>query len=226
MAMYKSLKTVLIANQPIWSSLTAFGSAVQSFTQRLDALEQSGYEQNLALVGVSAAKEAKKAIVLEKAFAISSALSAFAVVTNNVELISHMKIAKSKLEVASRSNVLVLVDRIIARATDYVGQLDAYGVDQASIDELLILRAELNVQMNAPRNAIIERKGKTQRIQTLTSEIDAIIRLQLDKLVVVLKNDFPDFYMNYTDARIIIESHHRTTDSQGNTGSPPPSLNP
>jgi hypothetical protein len=211
LAMYKSVKTILVANQAKWSPLPAFAASVLSFTDRLEALERSGYQQNLALVGVSAVKNAKRAIVVDKAFAMVSALGAYAVVNNNVELINQMKIAKYKLESASKSLILVLVDRIHSRATDLVGQLDSYGVTQASIDELKLLRDELDNQMNAPRNAIIDRKSQTLRIKSLVSEIDAIIKFQIDKLIVVLKEDHPDFFITFTSARMIVDYRSRST---------------
>src|SRR5690606_19279887 len=93
-AMYKAVKSIIVANEANWSDLPAFASAVQTFGERLDALEQAAYHQNLALVGVSAVKNAKRAIVADKAYAMSSSMVAFAVVSNDVELISHMKIAK------------------------------------------------------------------------------------------------------------------------------------
>jgi hypothetical protein len=205
LAMYKSVKKILQTNQPSWSTLPAFVASVQSFSDRLEALERSGYQQNLALVGVKAVKNAKKAIVIDKAYAMCSALAAYAVVNNDVELVNQMNIAKHKLEIASKSLVLVLVDRITSRASDVVAQLDIYGINQANIDELVLLRDELDDQLNATRNAIIDRKGQTLRIATLVKEIDAILRLQLDKLMVVLKEDYPEFYIAYKNARMIVD---------------------
>jgi hypothetical protein len=210
LAMYKSLKTILTSNQASWSALPAFASAVQTFGVRLTALEQSMYQQNLALIGVSAVRDAKKYIVAEKAYAMSSAMVAYAVVNNNVELINQMKIAKYKIESAPRDLILVLVDRILERGTALVNLLGDYGVDQASIDELQTLRDELDVQMNAPRNAIIDRKGQTSRIKSLVKELDAIIKFQLDKLMVILKEEHPDFFVAYSNARLVVDHRNRT----------------
>jgi hypothetical protein len=221
LAMYKSVKTILMANQAEWSPLQAFTTSVQSFTTLLASLEQSGYQQNLALVGVSAVKNAKRAIVVDKAYALSSALAAYAVVNNDVELVNQMKIAKYDLEVASKSLVLVLVDRILSRASDFVGQLDSFGVTQASIDELVILRNELDGQLGAARNAIIDRKGQTLRIKSLIKEIDIILKLQLDKLMIVLKEDHLDFFIDYKNARMIIDYGNRSAQNPERDDGPP-----
>lgn len=206
--MYKSLKTVLTSHQANWSTLPAFASAVQTFEARLTALEEATYHQNLALVGVSAVKDA---IVSDKAYAMSSAMVAYAIVNNDVELLNHMKISKHQIAQASRDLILVLLDRIISRATGLVNDLEAYGVDQASIDELQTLRNELDQQMGAPRTAIIDRKGQTSRIKSLVKELDVIIKFQLDKLMQILKEDHPAFFVAYSNARMIIDHRNRPT---------------
>lgn len=217
-AMYKAVRTIIETNQANWSELPAFASAVQTFDQRLDALEQAAYHQNLALVGVSAVKNAKRSIVAEKAYAMSSSMVAFAVVTDNVELVNHMKIAKHELDNCSKDKMLILVDRIITRASELVNLLVDYGIDQASIDELQLLRDELDAQMNAPRNAIIDRKGQTARIKSLVRELDAILKFQLDKLLFILKEDHPQFFIAYSNARLIVDHKNRTS---GNASLPP-----
>ena len=211
--MYKAVKTVIDANQSAWTSLAAFGSSFQAFANRLGALEESAYQQNLSMIGVSAVKNAKRAMVIDRAYAISSGMVAYAVVNNNVELINHMKISRNDMDKAGKSELLVLVDRVIARATDYLGQLADYGVDQTVVDELQTLRDELYAQLSAPRHAVIERKNQTVRIKTLEQELDAILKLQLDKLMVVLKEEYPDFFTAYTNARVIIDLKSRRTNS-------------
>lgn len=216
--MYKAVKSIIVANEANWSDLPAFASAVQTFGERLDALEQAAYHQNLALVGVSAVKNAKRAIVADKAYAMSSSMVAFAVVSNDVELISHMKIAKHELDNCSKDKMLILVDRIITRANDLVNLLGDFGIDQASVDELQLLRDELDAQMSAPRNAIIDRKGQTARIKSLVRELDAIIKFQLDKLMIILKEDHPQFFVGYSNARIIVD--HKNRSASGGTQPP------
>ena len=209
LAMYKSLKTIIAQNEASWTALPAFANAYQTFVERLEALEQRVYQQNLALVGVSAVKDAKKAIVVDKAYAMSSAITAYAVANNDLEVMSQMKISKHELQSLGKEMVLVLVNRIISRASSLVAALADFGITQASVDELITLRNELDAQMNAPRNAIIDRKGQTLGIKTLTREIDAIVKLQLDKLLFILKEDHPQFFIDYKNARIIVDHRNR-----------------
>lgn len=203
--MFKAVKTVITSNQTQWAALPAFASSFQVFNATLSALEQNAYKQNLSLIGVSAVKEAKRSIVIDKAYAMSSAMVAFAVVNNDVELINHMKISKHVMRNASISKLTILVDRILLRATDLVGQMDDYGVDQPTVDELQALRDELEVQLNAPRNAIVERKTLTSEIKRLRRELDAILKFRLDNLMELLREEHPSFFKSYKNARVVID---------------------
>lgn len=214
--MYKAVKTVVAENATLWSGLPAFENVFNTFTQKLGTLEQHAYNQNLALVGVSAVKEDKRELVADKAHAISSSLMAFAVISNNVELINQMKISRNTLRRSPYVRALQLLDLIIAKATVHLNDLGDFGVEQAAITELQTLRDELEVLMNAPRNAIIERKVLTQQIKVITKEIDLLLKNQLDKLMVVLKEEQPDFFTAYRNARIIIDhkAHHSSGESE------------
>ena len=215
--MYKSVKTIVSGNNVSWEGLPAFVSAFASFSEKLGLLEQHAYNQNLALVGVSAVKDAKREVVADKGYAMASSIAAYAVISNEVSLINQMKISHWDLKASSRSRVLQHLDLILTSATEHVNDLGDFGVDQSTIDELQGLRDELDVLLSAPRNAIVERKVLTQQIKLLSKDIDALLKLQLDKLMVVLKADFPQFYAQYKSARIIID-HKATRGGSGEAG--------
>ena len=218
--MYKAVKTVIASHNVAPPSVVAFDNVFTDFSEKVNLLEQHAYNQSLALVGVSAVKEAKRELVAEKAYAVSSSLMAFAVLENNVALINQMKIGKWDLRRGGRTKVLQLLDLILLKATEHVNALADFGVDQQTVDELQTLRDELEVMLGAPRNAIIERKVLTQQIKLLTREIDMILKHQLDRLMIVLKEEHPDFFAAYKNARVIIDlkAKHGGSESESNTG--------
>lgn len=203
--MYKAVKTVVANNNAAWSGLPAFANAYTAFNEKLSLLEQLSNSQTFALIGVRSVKEAKRKITAEKAYAISSSLAAYAVLTNNVELIDLMKIRRWDLLRGASVRMLQLLDLILSKANALVGDLDDFGVDQAVVDELQTLRDELEVSFTAPRNAIIERKVLTTQIKNLIREIDLLLKHQLDKLIVVLQEEHADLFITYQNARIIID---------------------
>lgn len=213
LAMYKNVKVVIAKHADAWSELPAFASAVERFNDRMEKLEKSAYLQDLSLVGVSAVKNAVKTMAVEKSHAMASAMLAYGVVNNDVELINRMKISRSTLMKSSRDRVLLFIDRILESAVIHLDGLDMYGVDLGDVNALRSMRDELDIQLSAPRNAIIDRKGETARINFLEKELDAIVHLQLDKLVVVLKEGHPEFFVDYKNARMIIDYRNRVAGS-------------
>ena len=203
--MYKAVQTVIASNNAAWSGFVAFENVFTKFNEKVNLLQEHAYNQSLALVGVSASKEAKRELVAKKAHAMSSSLSAYAVLVNNVELFNQMKISRWDILRGGRSRVLQLLDLIISKAEAHVNELSDFGVEQQTISELQTLRDELEVMLAAPRNAIIERKTLTHQIKVLTREIDMILKHQLDKLMIVLQEDHPDFFTVYRNARVIVD---------------------
>lgn len=221
--MYKTVRSIIENNQAIWSNLPAFSQSRDAFIQKLSELEQKSYEQSLALIGVSATKDVKKQFTAEKTYAISSALVAYAVMHNDTALLEQMNVGKKAVFQASKTNLLQFVDRVIAKALVYTAELVEFGVDQQAISDLQTLRDELEDQLNAPRNAIVERKGLTQQITTLRKELDDILKLQLDKLMIVFKPDHPNFFRAYSNARVIVDLRNRTAgNAERDDGKVPP----
>lgn len=92
--MYKAVRAVIEKHHAVWESLPAFIQSRDAFIEKLDTLEQKSFAQSLALVGVSAAKNAIRQISAERTYAISSGIVAYAVINNNVALLEQMKVGK------------------------------------------------------------------------------------------------------------------------------------
>lgn len=204
-AMYKAVKDVLAQHDTVWTGIPAFVSVHDAFMNKLSDLEQGVYNQSLSVIGVNAAKNAKRDLVIDKAFAISSGIVAYAVLNNDAALIDQIKIAKSDMKNASKAKLMIMIDRIIAKATEFGDAITEFGVSELSVTELQTLRDELELILNSPRNAIIARKGYTRMIKTLREELSTMLNLQLDKLMEVLKEEHPDFFSAYKDARVIVD---------------------
>lgn len=203
--MYKAVKDVLASNESVWTGIPAFVAVHDSFINKLIRLEQGVYNQNLSTIGVNAAKNAKRQTVIDKAFAISSGIVAYAVLNNDAALIDQIKIAKHTMSNASKANLIIMIDRIIAKASEFGNEIMEFGVSEENVTELQTLRDELEIILNSTRNAIIARKGYTRMIKGLTEDLSVILSLQLDRLMEVLKGEHPEFFAAYKDARVIID---------------------
>lgn len=215
--MYKAVQTVIAENNSAWAGFPAFETAVQQLTDKITLLEQSGYNQAFATVGVSALRDAKREAAADRFQAIASSITAYAVVSNKPELIEQMKISKWDLLQGSAVRMLQRVDLIIAKATEHLGELAPYAIDQTVLDELITTRDELNTLLTSPRQAIVSRKTTTAQLTVLSRDINDMIKLRLDNLMEMIKFEHPEFFAAYQNARIIVDTRGRKRGDGGSS---------
>lgn len=209
-AMYKAVRTAIENHNAAWNSLSAFTPLYNEFIAQLSLLQTKAYEQALVTVGVSAIKEQKRETVADIAFSMASSITAFAVVNDKPELIAQVKISRWELLKTNKVRCLQLVDQVIEKSIEHLAGLSPYGIEQQNVDDLITLREELEGLLNAPRNAILERKFRTSQIEKIAKGIDHLLRNKLDKLVEVVRTSQPAFYEQFHNARAIIDlkAHH------------------
>lgn len=216
--MYKAVKSVIAKNAGAWAGLPAFESVFITFQSKVDQLEQLGYNQRFLTVGVIPLKNAKREEAGERFHAIVSSIMAYAVISKKVDLYNQMKISKWEIIKGARQDALRTADFILAKATEHLSELAPYGIDQQVVDELQVLRDELYAQLDAPRNAVVERKTATAQLNAITKELNLILKLQLDKLMEIIKADAPEFYAAYKNARITIDLRNPSREDESNEG--------
>ncbi len=213
--MYKTVKNV-VDSANSWTGFTAFEAAYTAFGSKLTQLENFAYNQTLALVGVKTVKEAKRTEAAKFTLEVAASLAAFASTTGNVELRERMKISPSKLKYGAAHHSLQLIDLVIEKATLHLNDLGDFGVDQAKLTALINKRDQVNIVFNAPRQAIVDRKVMTAKMDELVLEIDRILREQLDKLMLILDPQDHEFFLSYNAARVIVDhkAHHASADDE------------
>jgi archaellum component FlaC len=97
--------------------------------------------------------------------------------------------------------------RVKDAAISEVMALAAYGIMQAHIDDLVARIEQLSVTFGSTRNAIVDRGKTTKLIKEAIHEIDQILKMSLDQLVEVLKEDNHDFALSYEKAREVVDLH-------------------
>lgn len=224
--MYKAVQTVIAENNSAWAGFPAFETAVQSLTDKITLLEQSGYNQAFATVGVSALRDAKREAAAVRFQAIASSITAFAVVSNRPELIEQMKISKWDLLQGPAVRMLQRLDLIIAKATENLGDLAPYAIDQTVLDELIATRDELNTLLTSPRQAIVSRKTTTAQLTVLSRDINNLIKLRIDNLMEMIKFEHPDFFAAYKNARVVVDLRSRHSGNEGDIPEEPDDGNP
>lgn len=211
--MYKTVRNTVEANGTIWEGIPAVVSTVDHLRQMIQELDNLDQEQRLATLGVRAAKDELRTARIDLLVRLSGALNVLGKNTGNIILREQMKIRTSHLETCSRQEFLNLVDRIVTAAIEHSAELLVYGIQTSEIDQLPIIRQELEVGILSTRAATVKKKIFTQQVDTISHEIDDTLKNELDPLVKMLKGSHPIFVNTYFSSRLII--------NYGNSGSNP-----
>jgi len=203
--MYQAVRRVLQSNNEKWNGLTAFQNAVIQFSQKVTELESLTYKKSKALVGIKSTRDRKREEVTDMALRVSNCLYAYASHLLDEKLKAEVKYSPTKLKYAPIATFLQIVNGLINHANDHVEELEDYGINQEFIEDMTLTYMEFVEIANLPRQAVISRKVLSHNIKATISDIDDVLKDQLDKLIIIFTNDAPSFVFTYDSARTIID---------------------
>lgn len=220
LSMYYVVQRVCTDNSSVWSSLPAFTTAFGNFGTKISALEAAIEKQETVITGHAEQKQKAKDDLVAKTLEIAKALSAYAKVQGDKVL--RNKVAYSKTDLVKvRDSVTVQRCMVIRdEAQPIVGSLGAYGITGADLNQLQTLLTGYSMLLPSPRKAITDRKRATDDITILEREIDEILKDLMDPLVENFKATHLNFYKQYFDARMIIDSGGKGSDDASETPTP------
>lgn len=203
--MYGSVLSVLNEHQTSWQAIPAMADAKSAFETRLNQLRVRVTEQLSATTGVAIDKHLRLQDLRERLLPVQHALFLLGRATGNILLKERNHLTKSELEKLSLSELAVHCADLKNDLDTYGGQLAGYGITQQALDELIPLLESVGEVNNSTRKAIIKRKNITGSIANLEHELDELLRVELDRLILVFKQTAPALFTSYQSARIIID---------------------
>lgn len=216
--MYQAVQGICLQHQADWSGLPAFADVLTHFIVQLNELEQTGYRQGIATLGVKAGKDQLLHATIAVAETVSNGLRAYAAGLNDVLLTAQLRFSKWDFKRNGTLSTLYLIDRILEVAQPLAALTGDYGVSQQQLTDLQNMRQQLGDAVWMPRAAIIDRMQQTKAIAYLQRELDGLLKTRLDPLACVLRAAQPGFYMNYRNARMIVDYRGKTNHHGGEDG--------
>nr|WP_294862410.1 hypothetical protein [uncultured Fluviicola sp.] len=211
-SMFGSVHAVLTANQAIWSNVPAFASAVSQFETILGILDRKLSEQSVALTGVTREKQEQLNRLSEEMILAHNALYLYGKETASVILQERNRTNKSELFRLTIGRAKVHGNDLKNDLLAYGSELEAYGITQTFITELIAKIDGLPELIESSRIALLRRKGATKAIDEAESKLTEILRDQIDRMLLVFKTGYPQFVSDYQDARTSIPNGARERD--------------
>lgn len=222
LSMYLTTEEVLDNNNAVWSGTPAFVTAKAQFSAHIDTIEATRGGQELDRKGIAENKKNKKEDAIAKALPIIGGLVAFASATGDTQLRQEVDYTEREL---SRMRDTILSDALLiisARATTHTADLVNYNVSGAQITAFATAVNDYKVTVPKPRTAISERKTLTSNLDETFDAADLLLEEQLDPLAKTFEPTNPDFFSDYTNARIIVDNRGPGGGGDDGTGGNPP----
>lgn len=204
--MFYAVQTAVDKHNAAWAALVPYANATTAFKDKIVAIEAEVAKQGTDLEGYALDKAAKKEKMVQKGLAIANQVYAYAEDNDDAVLREKMDVSYSDLT-APRDAVIAQKCQVIHdEANAVIASIGAYGVVAADLTALETLIDAYEAVISAPRTAITVRKGATEAIETLIKEGTTILTNRMDKLMSEFKDSNPDFYQEYFDARIVVNT--------------------
>jgi len=201
--------------QTTWAANAVYAATYNLLASKLVLIEQNRDAQTIENSGVTADKQIKKELMLDKTLFIQNRLLSYANVTNNVELAASVSYSKTKMKSARDTDIIGICNVILSRANANATAIATYGVTAAMITELQAAITTYSGVMAKPITAKSQTKNATENLAKLFKEVDDILKKRMDLDIELFKVSKPDFYSQYKTARIIINTKGSATSVMG-----------
>jgi hypothetical protein len=204
-SMYLAVLEVLEANQTIWSIIPAFATAESNFRVSVGDI-QGLVQQQLPSTGVTADKQRLRAEMADAAMPIVGALKALAAVTQNGDLAAQVDLTRSDFVYGRDTIAADNGDAIYALASTHSTDLANYGIDSSHQTAIYDATQAYREALTRPREVIAASAAATEQLDAAFDTADDLLKNQLDNLAEIFRTSQPAFYLQYQNAREIVDS--------------------
>ena len=203
--MYESVHAVVNDYQTSWQNVPAFSNAINTFETKLSLLRSQLTQQSGAVTGVTIEKKLRTTDLRNRMLIAQHALFLHGRATVNLVLRERNDFSKTDLIKMTLNEFAIRCSELKEDLDTYGAQLSEYGITQQMTDELIPLLQGIDELNNSTRKAIIKRKEITRSISDLEHELNELLRVELDRLILVFRESVPAFFHSYNSARITID---------------------
>ncbi|MBI5217184.1 MAG: hypothetical protein HY960_15615 [Ignavibacteriae bacterium] len=203
--MYGVTLKCLDDNQALYASFVPLGEAREIFRLKVNGISATVQAKKGAKEGRSDTKESAELQLGRSMFAVSSALSAFAFKTENIELKAKAHFVLSDLDRMRDADLIEKGDAMLKLGNEY--KADDVAKKHGVSDEVVAaLEAQLNSYRGAKSGVAAGSTSVTSAVKSLEQqfkEASVFLSEYVDKMVNTLMESQPDFYNAYYAARVI-----------------------
>lgn len=206
MSMFYALLQVLSKHVAVWTAQVPFKNAHDEFKGNVKSIEDATQTQETSLLGVALDKRFKKEKMVKQTVDIAQGLYAYAVDQGDLVLQAKVDYSKSDLMQTRDAVIAQTCQNIHDLANPIIVALAAYGLLPADLTAHQSTIDAYTATVGSPRAALTVRKGATAEINALVKDSMKILNNRMDKMMPEYEASNADFFQEYFDARMIVDS--------------------
>lgn len=211
LSMYQAVQSILTGNTDKWEAIQAIANAIQAFEALLQAIDTCTSVTSDPKKGETAQKKELRMLLIGRTLEISAALSALIEQTNEQYVGTKLDYTQTKLVKLRDLQLVTTCESIVTQASRHI---DLLAMARFTISDVEALKADIKAfadLLPRQRISVTERKVANAKLIDLFAQTDALLKNQLDRLMLRYKQNETQFYASYKTARHVINYGVRHT---------------
>jgi hypothetical protein len=204
--MYQSVDSVLQTHNAVWAANVPFSGAVQELEDNIDEIEDLRDIQETDNTGITEDKDNKRQALEDDTYTIGSAIAFYASTTNKRELLKKINFGRSELSKARDNELPGMSNQVLEEANTNAAAILPFGITGPMIATFQNSIATYVSYIARPRQALTKSSAATEQLPPFFVNTTNLLEEQLDKGMELFRVSNPDFYTQYFNARIIVNS--------------------
>jgi hypothetical protein len=216
--MYRNVLDVVNTHKNAWETSEPFKTEVDNLDVNVKDID----EKSQRLKGSQSVSEEKKQMcqkMLGAALVVSGTGAAYASQIKDMGLKAKFNFTKSELSKGNEKEVYNRCINISLAAEPILDKLLAFNMPADQLTLLNQAASAFDKLISAPREVRKADKSTKEEMKAVYDECDTLLDERLDKMMLIYKKSYPDFFIEYTNARII-GGWHRKNDDEGDANPP------
>ncbi|MCX6317664.1 MAG: carboxypeptidase-like regulatory domain-containing protein [Bacteroidetes bacterium] len=216
-AKYKAYKLALAHlanNEAITNEEPVFASAYQAAKALLDRIDAAESMRTSKVTATTATRNDQRKDLAEITFSVAAVMKGYAEKAGDTALRNAMSLSRGEVFGTTPLQLSTVASNILAQAQKLLEPLKAHGMNESLLADFAAQLEQFNTG-NAPRNFIAERKQAGQLVSDNLRSLTDLFNGQLDGMMLLFKDKYPDFYAQYLIKRAVVNPARRKTRVEG-----------
>jgi len=200
--MYHDVQSVFNTHKQKWESSVPFKTEVETMDATVTAIE----DKDKMLKGSESVSEEKlqtKELLLDTTLVICGVGIAYAAQIKDAGLKAMFNFTKSDLKEGNEKEIYTRCVGIGKAAEPILDKLLPFNLPPDQLTVQAEAASAFDKLIPAPREARTADKSIKEEMKILFKECDTLLNVRLDNMMLVYRKSYPDFYLEYTNARQI-----------------------